>query len=262
MSQKSQKYISELEEKIVELSLKLKNSSNNLNAIEQLNKKIIGTLIHNLKNPIGNIFSFSGIILESINNYSPEKLEKHVTIINNSASFSIQLLNEIALYNELKPPTFKNEKTDYLKILNNALCNFNELALKKNITIIRKFSDNPIFLNINAEKILVAISNIINNAFRFSNDHTKITIEIVQHSDSIETIISDEGIGISETDLFSVFDEFFVVQTYSNDNQKCIGLGLPIAKKIIEYSGGKIEIKSEISKGTIVKISLPFFEKI
>lgn len=261
MKKDPDKYIAELEEKIVELSLKLRNSSNELKSKDQFNNKLIGQLIHNLKNPIGNVYSFSDIILESIDNYSPEKLKKYLNIINNSAAFSIKLLNDVALYIELKSPTFKNEKTDYLEILNNAISNFSETALKKNITIVKNFTNKPIYLNINADKILVAINKIISNALRFSNDNSKVIIEVIEHKNKVDTIISDEGIGISETDLFSVFNEFFVVNTYATDKQKCIGLGLPIAKKIIEYSGGEISIKSTINNGSQIKISLPIFKK-
>lgn len=261
MKKDPDKYIAELEEKIVELSLKLRNSSNELKSKDQFNNKLIGQLIHNLKNPIGNVYSFSDIILESIDNYSPEKLKEYLNIINNSAAFSIKLLNDVALYIELKSPTFKNEKTDYLEILNNAISNFSETALKKNITIVKNFTNKPIYLNINADKILVAINKIISNALRFSNDNSKVIIEVIEHKNKVDTIISDEGIGISETDLFSIFNEFFVVNTYATDKQKCIGLGLPIAKKIIEYSGGEISIKSTINNGSQIKISLPIFKK-
>tara|TARA_R110001583_G_scaffold52804_5_gene163550 strand:- start:1064 stop:1843 length:780 start_codon:yes stop_codon:yes gene_type:complete len=257
MKQDLENYIAELEEKIIELSLKLKKTSNELNSIEQSNKKTISTLIHNLKNPIGNIFSFSDIILESLNDYSPEKLEKYLTIINNSARYSIQLLNSLALFNEIKLANFENKKANYIEIINNVISNFKELALKKNITFEKNIATSALYLTINTDKISLALGNIISNALRFSNENTKITIEVKENSDSVETIISDEGIGISEANLFSVFNVFQVVNTYSNDKQKCIGLGLPIAKNIIEYYGGEISIKSTINKGSQVKITLP-----
>lgn len=253
----SQKYISELEEKVVELSLKLKNRSNELKSLEHSNNKLIGKLIHNLKNPIGIVYSFSDIILDSIDNYPAEKLEKHLNVINNSASYSIKLLNDFGLFNELKSPSFENEKTNYIDILNNVIENFNEIAFKKNISLVKNISNPIINLNVNTDKISVALSNLISNALRFSNENSTITIEVIENSKTVDTIISDQGIGISEGDIFSVFNELFVVNTYSNDKQKCIGLGLPIAKKIIEHYGGKISIKSIIHKGSTVKISLP-----
>ncbi|MDO9137104.1 MAG: hypothetical protein Q7U21_04730 [Lutibacter sp.] len=71
----SDKYIPELEEKIIDLSLKLKSKSNELNAVLETNSKILGKLTHNLKNPVGVIFSFSEMMLEDLEDYSTEKLE-------------------------------------------------------------------------------------------------------------------------------------------------------------------------------------------
>ena len=260
MKELSQKYITELEEKIIALSLKLKHRSNELKSIEQSNNEQIGALIHNLKNPIGIVYSFSDIILGSIDNYSAEKLEKHINVINKSASYSIKLLNDFGLYNELKSPNFESEKSNYIEIINNVIGNFNELASKQNITFVKNSSNSAIYLNVNKEKIAVALGNVISNALRFSNENSKITIKIIENEETVDTLISDEGIGISETDLLAVFNPFFVVNTYSNNQQKCTGLGLPIAKKIIDHSGGQISIKSKINLGTTVKISLPLIK--
>ncbi|MBL4939688.1 MAG: sensor histidine kinase, partial [Lutibacter sp.] len=74
---------------------------------------------------------------------------------------------------------------------------------------------------------------------------------------TINTCITDEGIGISETDLPNIFKEFYVVNTYSEDKQKCIGLGLTIANVVIQHHNGKITVTSEINKGTNVEMTLP-----
>lgn len=260
MKKDLEKYIADLEEKLVELSLKLKNNNNKLNTIEEDNKKLISALIHNLKNPIGSVLSFSEIILESAHTYPSEKLEKYVTIINNSASYSIQLLNSIALLNEIKGRTFEKRKTNFIEITQNAIRNFQEIALKRQIKLVEKTPNNPIYLNLNTDHILIALENIISNALRFSNENSTVTIEIKEHSNTVEAIITDEGIGISETDLFSVFKEFFVVNTYSIDKKKCIGLGLPIVKNILENHDGKISIKSSENQGSQVKILLPYLK--
>ncbi|MDO9276688.1 MAG: hypothetical protein Q7T92_14240, partial [Lutibacter sp.] len=89
----SDKYIQELEEKIIDLSLKLKSKTNEIKAADETTSKILGKLTHNLKNPVGVIFSFSEMMLEDLANYSTEKLEKHLQIIKNSATFSLALLD-------------------------------------------------------------------------------------------------------------------------------------------------------------------------
>ena len=252
-------YIKELEEKIVDLSLRLKNRTKEHNLVLEKNKKIIGKLVHNLKNPIGIAFSFSDMILEDIDDYSIDKLRKHVQIIKNSAEFSIQLLNAIAKFTQLRSPDFiyNFKKIDYIELVNNVLNEFNSTAEKKSIIIERNFSDIPIFLMGDRDKISLAIRNIINNSLRYSRDNSTIKISVKENLESVNTSITDEGVGISESDLPNIFKEFYIVNTYSEDKQKCIGLGLSIANEIIQHHKGKISVTSSINKGTNVETMFP-----
>ncbi len=77
----SESYIEQLEDKIVQLSMKHKNLSNNFNQYKKENKLLLVKLTHNLKNPIGVIYSFSEMMLENIENYNPEKLIKYSNVI-------------------------------------------------------------------------------------------------------------------------------------------------------------------------------------
>ncbi|NOR28776.1 MAG: hypothetical protein GQ540_09665 [Lutibacter sp.] len=258
-SKNTDAYIDQLEEKIVELSLQLKSKTNELSLVQESNQKSMGKLVHNLKNPVGVIFSFSDMILEGIDDYTSEKLEKHIQIIKKSADFSIQLLNQIAKYTQLDATDFNFTfaPLNYIEILMNISKEFKNIASEKNIIIEKEFPKTPIILMVDKEEISVAIRNILNNALRFSNKNTTITIKVKETSTAIETTITDEGIGISEDDLHAVFNNFHVVNTYSEDKQKCIGLGLSIAKKIVVSHNGKVSATSIFNKGTSITITLP-----
>ena len=258
-SKNTDAYIDQLEEKIVGLSLQLKSKTNELSLVQESNQKSMGKLVHNLKNPVGVIFSFSDMILEGIDDYTSEKLEKHIQIIKKSADFSIQLLNQIAKYTQLDATDFNFtfEPLNYIEILMNISKEFKNIASEKNIIIEKEFPKTPIILTVDKEEISVAIRNILNNALRFSNKNTTITIKVKETLIAIETTITDEGIGISEDDLHAIFNNFHVVNTYSEDKQKCIGLGLSIAKKIVVSHNGKVSATSILNKGTSITITLP-----
>jgi len=259
IKRKSEEYISELEDKIVTLSLKLRNKTNELNSVNEVNKKTIGKLVHNLKNPIGVVYSFSDMIIEDVEDYTTEKLEKHLQVIKNSAEFSLQFLNSIAKYSQLQSPDLKYDlKTlNYINIVTNVIAEFNSIAEEKNIRIETDLPESLPFLQVDEAEISLAIKNIINNAFRYSNEKSTIKITIKENLNTVETIINDEGIGISEENLPYISTNFFVVNTYSEDKQKCIGLGLSIANKIVEHHKGKILITSVLHKGSSIKILLP-----
>ncbi|REE83488.1 phospho-acceptor domain-containing protein [Lutibacter oceani] len=255
----SNNYTNQLEDKIVELSVQLKVVSNKLKVVNNQNDKLISVLTHNLKNPIGIVYSFSDMILEDTENYDTEKLQKHLQIINNSSQYAIELLNSFSSFQRIKSQhvEYDFQLKNYTEVLNNVINNFNELVQAKNIEFVKNISAEPIILNIDEEKIGLALKNIINNAIRFSNENSKIKIEVVKNNNTINTIISDEGIGILESDLSKIFNEFFVVNTYDVNNKKCIGLGLSIAEKIIKQHAGEISVESIFNKGTTITITLP-----
>ena len=255
----SEKYLQELEEKIIDLSFKLKSKSNELNAAIETNSKILGKLTHNLKNPVGVIFSFSEMMLEDLEDYSTEKLEKHLQIIKNSATFSLALLDTISKYSRVQSPNFvlKSERINYTELLSAILNEFKSEASKKNIVVAVKLPENDIFLTLDEAEITQALNSVLNNALRYSNENSTITVTVTELKNTVETNITDQGIGISETDLPNIFEEFYVVNTYSEDKQKCVGLGLAIAKKIVELHRGEISAKSTLEKGSNFQIKLP-----
>ena len=255
----SDKYIQELEEKIIDLSLMLKNKTNALIAADEIRAKILSKLTHNLKNPVGVIFSFSEMMLEDLTDYSTEKLEKHLQIIKNSAIFSLALLDTISKYSRVQSPNFvlKCQSLNYIELVSKILDEFKSEASKKNVIVAFEVSTNELFLTLDEAEISQALRAVLNNALRYSNENSSITIVVNALKNTVETTITDQGIGISETDLPNIFDEFYVVNTYSADKQKCVGLGLSIAKKIVELHKGKILVKSTLEKGASFKIILP-----
>jgi K+-sensing histidine kinase KdpD len=255
----SDKYIPELEEKIIDLSLKLKSKSNELIAAIETNSKILGKLTHNLKNPVGVIFSFSEMILEDLEDYSTEKLGKHMQIIKNSATFSLAFLDSISKYTRVNSPNYslKTEQINYSELVNGLINEFRAKASEKNIGLEVNFPSNDLFLTLDKDEITQALSAVLNNALRYSNENSTVNISVEELKNTVETTITDQGIGISDTDLPHIFEEFYVVNTYSDDKQKCIGLGMAIAKKIIQKHQGNISASSILEKGSSFKIILP-----
>lgn len=252
-------YKDELEDKIIELSLKLKNKDKELNEVVELNNLIFKKLIHNLKNPIGIVFSFSEMILDGIDNYKPEKLKSHIEIIKNSSDFSLKFLNKLAEYARYQQTELKFTflEYDFLSFINNVIAKAEVLANKKSIFIKKSLPAEVVKFKFDKNELELAILNILNNAIRYSNENSEIKIEVKTTKSELNINISDNGLGLEEKDFLFIFNEFSVVNTYSEDKEKCIGLGLPIAQKIVKKHRGKITVKSKISEGSIFTITLP-----
>jgi len=133
------------------------------------------------------------------------------------------------------------------------------LAKKKNISIeFARFEKarekvNPLLIN-------VLFSNIIENAIKYSNTDKKIYISIYKENDSINFIVEDQGIGISEKYINQITDRFFRVDESRNKSIKGFGLGLSLVKNIVELHKGELDIKSKPSIGTKITVTFDTFK--
>lgn len=252
-------YIQELEDKILDLSFQLNNKKNELIELKTTHYNRIRKLIHNLKNPIGVAYSFSEILMENPSELNSEKSKKYLEVIQNSTHFSIETLNGLAEINRLNSPSYQLNltSTNYIELVLNCIQKFTKEAESKNIILIKNFPKNPLFLTISIQEIEKLIEILVHNALRYSPKNSTIKITINETEAAVETCILDEGIGIDEKDFLTIFNEFSVIQTYSNSNTKCVGLGLAIAQKIIQLHQGSISVKSSLGNGAEFKISIP-----
>lgn len=252
-------FIEQLEETVVDLSIQLKRKKEEIKSIKESHKKMIRRLIHDLKNPAGVITSFSEMILEDIEYYDTDKLRKHIGIIKKAADYSIHFLNRTVKFLRLQSPemNFLFNKLNYIDLLNQVINKHKPLASEKRIRIVTDFEITSELLLLDKEEINETLSNILGNAIRYSNENSTIIISVVAKENNLETLIIDGGIGVSEENIPKVFDEYFVVSTYSIDKEKCVGLGLTMAKIIIEQHQGTISFESELNKGSEVKVTLP-----
>ena len=109
----------------------------------------------------------------------------------------------------------------------------------------------------NAAALSKAIACVVTNAIHYTPEAGKITLRLYRDGDQAVVEVADTGIGISSADLPHVFDSFFRVGQARSTESGGAGLGLSIAKRIIELMQGHIEARSELGKGSVFKIYLP-----
>ena len=113
-----------------------------------------------------------------------------------------------------------------------------------------------IIINLDQEKITQVINNIISNAVKYTNDDGIIAMSFKKLNDGLEIICEDNGIGIGQEELKLVFNKFYRSDKHRNQNIPGSGLGLSIAKYIVEMHNGNIELFSEKTIGTTVIIKI------
>jgi signal transduction histidine kinase len=114
-----------------------------------------------------------------------------------------------------------------------------------------------LFVYCDSRLILMVIENILDNAGKYSNEGTEVTINIKQDGDYTAILIRDNGVGINQLDVKKLFGKFVRIENPLSASVKGTGLGLYWAKKILDLHGGSIDVTSKINRGSVFTIKTP-----
>lgn len=233
--------------------------------LEQLNKlknQFLGMAAHDLRSPLGVILTYSEFLIDEATPALTEEQQEFLAVIHNSTDFMLKLVNDLLdiaiiesgqLHLELEP-------TDLLAVLRHTVKAHRVLAAKKGITI--NLVETPIpVLQIDAAKIEQVINNLLGNAMKFSPANTTITVSIEQHPTEIRVRVQDQGPGIPEHEREKLFQLFQRTSVRSTAGEKSTGLGLAIARRIIQGHGGRIEVESQVGQGSTFTLTLPYISE-
>lgn len=255
----------ELSDSFEQMRLKLRESVETQLKYEDNRRELINNISHDLKTPITSIKGYVEGIMDGVAN-DPEKLDKYVRTIYNKATQMDQMIDELLLFSklDLNRLPFQFEKVSlqrYIYIFIEAM----SIDLEKmNIQLmIESDLSDQVMVVIDQDKLHRALSNIIYNSMKFMDKEEKsIDIRISKDETFAFIAIEDNGMGIEAAELAHVFDRFYRAEASRNSDRGGSGIGLAIAKHIIEAHGGTIEIQSEFGKGTIVSFSLKLAEDL
>ena len=132
-------------------------------------------------------------------------------------------------------------------------------ALTREQKITFALSEEPLYVNVDIDKTILALMNLLNNAIRFSPTGSHITVGAIAHGEGKALAwVQDHGIGIPVDKLEKIFEEFYQIEPPNTRHYGGLGIGLPIAKGVIEEQGGKIWAESDgLGAGSTFKILLP-----
>lgn len=251
--------IGELCDSFNEMRRKLKESIDYRLRYEEENRELISNISHDLKTPITAIRGYVEGIMDGIAD-SPEKMERYIKTIYNKANDMTVLINELSVYTKIDcnviPYNFSKIDIDAYF----ADC-VEELSIDmeaKGITLTYINYCKPHMLVVaDAEQIKRVINNIIINAMKY-NDKKKgcVNIRLKDADNYVQVEIEDNGQGIEEADLPYIFDRLYRADASRNSSKGGSGLGLSIAKKVIDEHGGKIWATSRLSSGTTIYFTL------
>jgi len=150
------------------------------------------------------------------------------------------------------------QKTPIQDVLTFASEGIKELASTRDQKLIFEFPEEPFYVNVDIDKTSLAFINLLNNALLFSPQGSTITIGAALQEDMVLAWVQDQGTGIPADKLEKIFEEFYQIEHPNTRHHGGLGIGLPIAKGLIEEQDGKMWAESEgLGKGATFKVMLP-----
>ncbi|MFD0794097.1 ATP-binding protein [Mucilaginibacter litoreus] len=253
-SRKEVKTVNLLNLQINEKNSELEKALNELNNSSQEKDRILRTVAHDLRNPIGGIASLTTIMAED--DYTDEQKEM-INLVKETSLNSLELINEILEATNLNSVELNLENIDINSLVSNSVELLRFKAAEKGQIILLETLDKPCELYISREKIWRVISNLISNAIKFSPTGGSIFVKVAEVGPKVVIAVKDNGIGIPDNLKDKVFNMFTSAQRPGTAGEKSFGLGLSICRQIIEKHHGKIWFESNQDSGTTFFVSLP-----
>ncbi len=222
-----------------------------LKELDQLKSDFIAVASHELKTPLSSMIEAAKLLNEPMLGGLNEKQQRLVTILNESMNKFKNLIEELLDLSRMQAGLSPIQKTpvDISELLSEVVDTLSPLAHSRNINIVLDMEDGVKKLDLDRDRMMRAIMNIVQNAVKYSpeGETVKIVSQRIQKdkkgiAKATKIGVIDAGPGITQDERNKIFDKFYQIQTIRRKGG--IGLGLAIAKEIIQAHGGKIWVES------------------
>jgi K+-sensing histidine kinase KdpD len=238
------------------LVTQLRQANEELSQIDKLKNDFIAIASHELRTPLGVVLGYASFLKEDAQGAA----SAHATAVLNSAMKMRQIIEDMINLRYLKV----GEKELYLEqfpaadIIQLAVHDITSTAKAQEQTIDLDLPPDEVTITVDQSKMVMALTNVMNNAVKFSPPRTRIEVSYQLHADEIWIVVQDEGVGIPEKMMEKIFEEFFQVEDHMTRRHSGMGLGLSIARAVILVHKGRIWASSEgENKGATFYVSLP-----
>lgn len=226
--------------------------------VDQERRDFVSNVSHELRTPLTSMHSY----LDALSDGAWEDKEiapRFLEVTQNETERMIRLVNDLLKLSRMDGGREQLEKSfvNFTDFFNHIIDRF-EMMKKETIMFKRHIPREPVIIEIDEDKVMQVLDNIISNANKYSPDGGRISFYLKKFEDEIEVSIADEGLGVPDEDLANVFDRFFRVDKARSREMGGTGLGLAIAREVIEAHGGRIWAERNKNKGTIIKFTLPY----
>lgn len=248
-----------------ELSEEMEKNTELLNKVIKLEKRKNAYLInisHELRTPLNVLSSIHQLIYElnkSENGIEKEKLEHYIGIMGKNVSRLLKLINDLIDTSKIEHGNYHINISEHniVYIVEDTALSLKDYVESKNIELIIDPDVEECIIECDSNEIERCIINLVNNAAKFTNEGGKILVSLIELEDEVKIMVSDNGIGMEEKYLNTIFDRFNQIVDSNREVKGGSGLGLTITKLIVGLHNGTIFAESKVNIGSRFTIILP-----
>ncbi|MCK4307475.1 PAS domain S-box protein [candidate division WOR-3 bacterium] len=230
--------------------------------IDQLKADFISMVSHDLRSPLATVKNVIEIIIEGQAGKVTDAQQHLLNLADKKITMLNYLVEDLLDLSKIESGQMRMEfaLVDVVEAINDVLTTLDSKVQEKKIQINTNLESEIPRIYGDYQRVVQILMNIIGNAVKFT-DKGVITIQLKKENGYAKVSVKDTGPGIAPEDVKKIFDKFYQSKVSIKGSSKGVGLGLTIAKKLVEAHKGKIEVKSEHGKGSTFHILLPFSKK-
>ena len=252
-------------DKLKEISTHISNAINkalkyeDVKRLSQIKLDFVSTVSHELRSPLSSVKEAVNLLLDKIPGRINPDQEKFLTISKNNLDRVLRLIDELLDISKLEAGKLdmKRNLQDICSVARHVYDTLKIEADKKNIKLNLKMPDGEVRMWFDFDQITRVFMNLLGNSVKYTQESGIVNIKLEDLGRFVQVSIIDNGQGIAEDDLDKVFDKFYSVVKAKSSGVKSTGLGLPIAKEIIELHRGRIWVASQLGRGARFSFTLP-----
>lgn len=238
------------DDEIGRLGVSLNFMASELNTLEEDQKKFIANISHDFRSPLTSIKGYIEAMADGT--IPPEMQQKYLNIVLFETDRLTKLTSNLLTLNawDTKSSRLDLTETNIYELIKPILLSFEGKCTKKKIKLDLTVESKDYIVNIDKGKIQQVIYNLIDNAIKFSNTNSTIYISVYEKNEKIFVSVKDTGIGIPKDCVGKIWDRFYKTDLSRGKDKTGSGLGLPIAREIIQSHGENINVISTEGVGT------------
>ncbi|MFD3001964.1 ATP-binding protein [Pontibacter toksunensis] len=244
---------------IVEDITVAKDNIANLQKFASKKNSVLEILSHELSGPIANVHALAELLMDYTSEYKNSELDNVIRIIKESSDKSIRLIREFVQQEFLESAYsgMVKRRVNLVEKVREMMDQYKDGEVLINKDFRFNSSSDTIYINIDQNKFLQVLNNLISNSIKFTHDKGIIALDIFERETTVLITIKDDGIGIPQRFHKELFEKFSPARREGLKGEPSTGLGMSIIKTIVEWHKGNIWFESEENAGSTFYIEIP-----